>query len=107
MTINQRMFEILNKKGLKQKDLAEYLGVNQSVTTNWKMRGNNPPAELLIPICEFLNINIYELLGVENTSQSELERIYKKLQPEDKQIIDIIISKYKNKENLLSNTKIS
>lgn len=105
MTINEILFQKMKQKGLKQKDLAEYLGINQSVTTNWKQRGNNPPAEYLIRICEFLGCNIYELLGVEE--KNEIIQIYNKLSSEDKAIVDIIFDKYKSKEiEKLSDFKI-
>lgn len=104
MTINEILFKTLKNKGLKQKDLADYIGVNQSVTTNWKNRGNNPPAEYLINICEFLNISIYELLGAE--SPNELERLYNKLEPQDKAIVDNILDRYRDKGKESSVSKI-
>lgn len=70
MTINERLFTFLEQKNLKQSDLAKYLNVTYSVITAWKTRGNNPPAEYIIPICEFLNISVNELLGVENDTNT-------------------------------------
>lgn len=104
MSINERVFITLKEKHLKQKDLADYLGIAQSVITNWKTRGNNPPAEFLIQICEFLHISIYELLGV--PSNNELESIYNKLSPDDKAIVDNIFSRYKEPEQQSSTSMI-
>lgn len=106
MTINEILFKTLSEKCLKQKDLADYLDVNTSVITNWKKRGNNPPAEYIIPICEFLSITAYELLGVEE-HKSEIEKIYNKLTAEDKAIVDIIFDKYKKEDVKLLDSKIS
>ena len=106
MTISERMFLLLETKGLKQKDLADFLGINPSVVNAWKKRGTNPPIEYAIRICSFLNVNIFELLGEESKEQSEIEIIYSKLSPEDKQIVDIIFDKYKKETVKLSFSKI-
>lgn len=66
MTINEKIFTEIKEKSLKKADLARLLQVNTSVVATWEKRGTNPPAEYLIRICEFLNISIYELLGIEN-----------------------------------------
>ena len=66
MTINEKIFTEIKAKSLKKADLARLLQVNTSVVATWEKRGTNPPAEYLIRICEFLNISIYELLGIEN-----------------------------------------
>lgn len=66
MTINEKIFTEIKEKSLKKADLARLLKVNTSVVATWEKRGTNPPAEYLVRICEFLNISIYELLGIEN-----------------------------------------
>ena len=66
MTINEKIFTEIKEKSLKKADLARLLQVNTSVVATWEKRGTNPPAEYLIRICEFLNLSIYELLGIEN-----------------------------------------
>ncbi len=68
MKINEYIFETMEKKGLKQAQLAEYLKITKSVVTNWKQRGNNPPAEYIVPICEFLNVSVKELLNIDDNS---------------------------------------
>lgn len=104
MTINEKLFSTLEKKKLKQSDLALFLNVSTGQVTAWKKRGTTPPAEYLINICKFLNISIYELLNAE--SDNELENIYRKLSDEDKAIVDNIFSRYKSQEQKLSTTKI-
>lgn len=96
MTINERLFALLEQKNLKQSDLAKHLNVRNSVITAWKTRGNNPPAEYLIQICEFLNVSINDLLGLKNDivtinenklDENELELLsFFKLLPEREQI---------------------
>lgn len=74
MSITTRLFDFMQMKNLKQIDLAEHLNVNKSVVTSWKNRGNAPPAEYLVKICEFLDITIFELLGIDpiDTATNEL-----------------------------------
>lgn len=69
MTINEKIFTEIKEKSLKKADLARLLQVNTSVVATWEKRGTNPPAEYLVRICEFLNISIYELLGIENKNK--------------------------------------
>ena len=103
MTINNRLFCIMEEKNIKQSDLSSYLGISKSVITNWKKRGSNPPAELLVNICELLDISIeYLLTGKEeqqqfNTNESELLELFKQL-PEREQlkVIGMVEEKVKN-----------
>lgn len=67
MTINEFIFKTLDKKKLKQADLAKYLNVEKSVINSWKRRGNDPPSTYLVQICTFLDVDVYELLGIEKT----------------------------------------
>lgn len=60
--IIQRIITILNEKSLVAADLCRYIGINTSTMTNWKNRGTDPPAKLIIPICEFLGVSCEFLL---------------------------------------------
>lgn len=95
MKIIERMLSIMNDKNLKAKELAEYLNVRQSVVSTWKTRATNPPAEYIIQICEFLNVEPYFLLTGKNVTrtQSEIEIIYEQLNEEYK-----IIAKHELKK---------
>lgn len=87
MFIINNLLSLLEKKGLKQADLCEAIGISSSTMTNWKNRGTDPPAKYIIPICEFLDITPYLLLtNKENSSmnkldvdENELIHIYKEL----------------------------
>lgn len=104
MTINERIFNTLESKNLKQADLARKLNVRTSVIASWKTRGSNPPIEYAAQICEFLNITIYELLDIK--SNNDIEKLYTMLTPEDKAIVDNIFSRYKNQEQKSLDSKI-
>lgn len=69
MTIGNRVLDMLNQKGLKQKDLALYLGTKPSTVNGWKENNRNPSADLIVRICEFLGCSCeYLLTGKESQS---------------------------------------
>lgn len=61
MTIGNRVLALLNEKGIKQKDLADYLGTKPSTVNGWKESNRNPSSDLIVRICEFLNVS-YEFI---------------------------------------------
>lgn len=76
MKIIERIFNIMAAKNIKNIDLAEKLNINKSVISNWKSRNTNPPSEMIVPICELLNIEpIYLLTGKENINNLSHEEI--------------------------------
>lgn len=83
MTICERIFDMIDKKGLKSADLARLLNIKQSVLSNWRKRNTNPPIEYALAICEFLEISIEELItGIPgenlNTEEQELVDAYRR-----------------------------
>lgn len=71
MTICERVFELLSAtKGKSAAGLCKELGLNTSVTTNWKNRGTDPPAKYIVPICEYLGVSVTFLLTGEEASDS-------------------------------------
>lgn len=81
MTISQRIFSILTDKKLKQKDLAEYVGISTSAISDWKKKNTNPSAENLSAIADFLNVSLRFLL----TGEERIESI--KLSDDIKELI--------------------
>nr|WP_314465907.1 helix-turn-helix transcriptional regulator [uncultured Clostridium sp.] len=69
MRIGERVHILLDEKGKKQKDLADFLGTGTSTVHGWKQGNRNPSSEMLLPICEFLDISIeYLLTGEERNT---------------------------------------
>lgn len=100
MTICERLFEELDRRGLTAYGLCRHLGVATSVTTGWKQRGTDPPAKYVVRICEFLGCSIsYFLTGSDTEPETkkspapgisengrEMLELYEKL-PEREQIL--------------------
>ncbi len=63
MTISERIFELLDKRGMSQKEFSERTGIAQSSISDWKRKHTNPVSEKILIICEVLGVTPYELLG--------------------------------------------
>lgn len=97
MTISERVFSLLaSREGKSAAGLCKVLGLNASVTTNWKQRNTDPPAKYIIPICEYLEVSPHFLLtGTESQDSSRqpapdeslLLRRYRSLDDEGKEIV--------------------
>ncbi len=108
MDINMRLFDILEKRKLKIKDLASYLNINTSVVSTWKSRGTNPPSEYICRICDFLDISIEYLLTGNNinnksviqfsSEEKEIIKLYNILDDKSKIIIKGKLYEYEKEQ---------
>lgn len=62
MTINGRVFQLLADQKRKQKELADFIGVNERNISTWKDRGTDPPAKLIFKIAEFFGVSVEWIL---------------------------------------------
>jgi len=62
-SIGRRILEFLNRKGKTQAELARFLGTRQSTVNGWIKLGRCPAADVILPICGFLDVTAEELLG--------------------------------------------
>jgi len=66
----------MESKNIKNIELAEKLNINKSVISNWKTRNTNPPSEMIVAICELLEVNpIYILTGKEEYNDLSKDEI--------------------------------
>lgn len=63
MTISERIFELIAKRGMTQKEFAEQTGIAQSSISDWKRKKTNPVSEKILIICDVLGVTPYELLS--------------------------------------------
>lgn len=63
MIISERIFEMLKKRKMSQKDFSKKTGIAQSTISDWKRRKTNPSADKILIICETLQMTPYELLS--------------------------------------------
>ncbi|MCD7885089.1 MAG: helix-turn-helix domain-containing protein [Lachnospiraceae bacterium] len=68
MIISERIFELLEKRGMSQKEFSEKTGIAQSAISDWKRKKTNPVSEKILIICETLEVTPEELLsGVDHS----------------------------------------
>ena len=87
--------ENISKKGVRQIDLANYLGVSKMVVHHW-MKGLNAPTINYIPeIAKFFNVSVLEVLGIEDLEdisikERDILKAYRDSSIEVKEIIENI-----------------
>ena len=104
MNFIENLDRILKEKNETKTSLARAIGVGESTIRGW-YSGKIPTVDKVIHISQYWAIDINKLLGIEN--ESEIEKIYNKLEPKDKDIVDNIFSRYKEQEQKSSTTMIS
>ena len=111
MSIIERIIAIMEYKQLKYSDLANFLNINKSVVSTWKKRKTNPPAELLVQICDFLQVSLDFLITGEtdesniklNKDEHYIIKLYRQLDDRNKiklegYMEDKIIEQKQNKQ---------
>lgn len=71
MQIYERLFKIMEERGITQKQLSDYTGISISTISAWKIRGTNPPSDKIGVISDCLGVSVDFLLGrVDNPNQT-------------------------------------
>ncbi len=68
----ERMKELRREKGLKQKDVAEALGVSPKAFTHYETGRRKPNYELLAKVAGFYGVTADYLLGMSNMKRGRL-----------------------------------
>ena len=63
MTISERLFSIMEKKGITGYRLSKMTGISRQTINDWKKKNTNPGADKVMVICEALQITPQELLA--------------------------------------------
>ena len=103
MTISERLFYIMDKKGITMPELSRMTGISRHTIYDWQRRGTNPGAEKIMIICESLMIHPEELLLGEFDHKTEEYVISNKAGDIEIQILKECKGlNYKNKRRLLA-----
>ena len=62
MIISQKIFSLLEQRGMSQKEFSARTDISPSTISDWKRKKTNPSADKIIKICEVLQVTPYELL---------------------------------------------
>ena len=71
LIISEKIFYLLDKNGMSQKDFAAQTGISQSTISDWKRKKTNPSADKILKICEVLHVTPYELLSERDMTADE------------------------------------
>ena len=63
MTISEKIFSLLETRGMSQKEFSERTGIAQSTISDWKRKKTDPVSQKILIICEVLRVTPYELLS--------------------------------------------
>ena len=58
LTISEKIFIILDKIGMSQKEFSEKTGISQSTISDWKRKKTNPASDKIMGICGVLHISL-------------------------------------------------
>lgn len=67
-----RLYELLDAKGISQKQISEDTGISQSNFTEWKKGRSTPKSTTLAKIAEYLGVSC-DLLTGSDSSESPLD----------------------------------
>lgn len=73
MTLGQRIQELRKQKGLSQESLGEALGVSRQAVSKWEGDNGIPELETLVAMSRLFEVTVGQLLGVEESSRTEIE----------------------------------
>jgi transcriptional regulator with XRE-family HTH domain len=62
MTPADRLFSLMEKRGITQKQLSEGIGISPRTISDWKTKGASPRADKIDRICGFLGVSAEWLL---------------------------------------------
>lgn len=79
-----RVDEVLRRKDITQKALAEYLGLSScQIYANWKKRNSIPSADIAVKIAQFLNVSVeWLVIGKEQQRDKQIKTIMKAVKKE-------------------------
>lgn len=62
MTVSERIFKIMDERGMSQIEFSRATGITQSTISDWKRKKTNPASDKIMTICKILNVTPYEVL---------------------------------------------
>lgn len=71
MIISEKIFMLLEKKKMSQKEFSQRTEISQSTISDWKRKKTNPSSDKILKICEVLQITPYELLAETDLKDGE------------------------------------
>ena len=96
--IGDNIKTICEMKGIRQIDIAEYMGISQGSVSNWMKGINSIDIENLARLCEFLGVSLNQIYGVDPITPESL------LSAQESELIHVFRSLNKNGRSMLMST---
>ncbi len=90
MTIANRLNELILEKRIQKKQVAAEIGVAASTLNTWLSRGEDFPAQYVIPLCRVLDISAEKLLEGRDVPLPQIPDDYVQLSEEERYLLDTI-----------------
>ena len=72
MTISERLFKIMDEKGITAYKLSKMTGISARTVFDWRKKNTNPGTDKIMVICEALQISPNELLVGECSDEKQV-----------------------------------
>ena len=59
MIISEKIYLLMEQRGISKKEFANRTGISQSTISDWKRKKTNPAADKIMKICEVLHVSQY------------------------------------------------
>lgn len=85
-----RLYEIMEQRNIKAKDIAAATGISSGSLTDWKTGRSTPTGERLIALTNFLDVSVEYLIGTEqdeNALDLKIQNEISQLSDEQKQAV--------------------
>lgn len=98
-TIGENIKKAAQLRGIKQVEMARFLGVSQSSVSNWINGTNSVDIDTLAKLCDFLGVSLNQIAGLEVLDTQEVVTgrelklliSYRALNEEEKKQVDDFI----------------
>lgn len=102
--VYEKIFELLQAKGMTQKEFSIRTGISESTISDWKHKRFNPSSDKIPAICQVLGISAEELFELDNVNEKLGSRYY--LSDDEKLIIETFrLANKDGKQHILSYAK--
>lgn len=96
--IGENIKKVCELKGIKQIDIAEFMGISQGSVSNWMKGINSIDIENLAKLCGFLGITLNQVYGVDPITSESL------LSAQESELLGLFRSLNKNGKTMLIST---
>lgn len=88
--LSEKIKELRVIKGKTQKEISEYLGIQQNTYSQYENRNREPNYDVIIKLAKYYNVSTDYLLGAE-LKETLIKKIERKLNNEQKTRLEMIV----------------